>query len=80
MAICLFEVDLNWLARLIFAKRMMSQAMEKEIVTPEQCAKSDTDPNEGTMLKAFHNNIHRTMRINLALSILQSNQWGFQCL
>jgi hypothetical protein len=39
-AICLFEADFNWLQKLIFAKRMMSQAIDKGIVPPEQCAKA----------------------------------------
>ena len=34
-AICLFEADFNWLAKLILAKHMMSQAMEKGIVPPK---------------------------------------------
>ena len=31
-AICLFEADFNWLQKLIFSKRMMSNAKEKGIL------------------------------------------------
>ena len=63
-AICLFEADFNWLSELIFAKRMMSQAMDEGIVPPEQISKAGTDANEDVMLKILHNNIHRSMHIN----------------
>ena len=66
-AICLFEAGFNWLVKLIFAKCMMSQAMEKGTVPPEQIAKTETDANEGTMLNILHNDIHRTMHINSAV-------------
>ena len=46
---------------------MMSQAMDKGIIPPEQIAKAGTDANVGTMLKKFHNDIHRTMHINSAV-------------
>ena len=41
--------------------------MDKEIVPPEQKAKAGTDANEDTMLRIFHNDIHRTMHINSAV-------------
>ena len=63
-AICLFEADFNWLQKLIFAKRMMGMAMDKEIVPPEQCAKSKVNPNEGSVIKLLHNDIHRTLHID----------------
>ena len=45
----------------------MPQAMDKGIIPPEQIAKAGTDANVGTMLKKFHNDIHRTMHINSAV-------------
>ena len=66
-AICLFEADFNWLSKLIFAKRMMSQAMDKGMIPPEQIARAGTDANVGTVLKHLHNDIHRTMHINSAV-------------
>ena len=64
--ICLFEADFNWLEKLIFAKCVMFQAMEEEIVPPEYIAKAGTDANEGSMLKIQHNDIHCRIGINSA--------------
>jgi hypothetical protein len=38
--------------------------MDKGIIPPEQIAKAGTDAKVGTILKHFHNDIHRTMHIN----------------
>ena len=65
-AICLFEANLNWLEKLIFAKCVMFQAMEEGIVPPEYIAKAGTDANEGSMLKIQHNDIHCRIGINSA--------------
>ena len=71
-AICLFEADFNWLSKLIFSKRMISQAMDKGIIPREQIAKAGTDANVGTVLKHLHNDVHRTMHINTMMpSIIQ---------
>ena len=66
--IYLFEADFNWLSKLISEKRMMSQAMNKGGVPPEQITKAGTDDNEGTMLKMFYNDIHQMMYINSAVA------------
>ena len=41
--------------------------IDKGIIPPEQIAKAGTDANQETMLKMFHNEIHRTMHINSAV-------------
>ena len=66
-AICLFEADFNWLQKLIFSKRMVTDARKNGLIPPEQCATSGVDQNQGTMLKVFHNDIHRTMYIPFAI-------------
>lgn len=66
-AICLFEADFNWLQKLIIAKRTIGQARDKSIISDEQIAKAGTSPNEGTMIKVLHNDIHRTLHIPSAV-------------
>jgi hypothetical protein len=66
-AICLFEADFNWLQKLIFSKRMMTQCLERGQIPDEQFAKSATTATEGTMMKILHNDIHRTMHIPSAV-------------
>ena len=66
-AICLFEADFNWLQKLIFSKRMMSQAQEKGIIPMEQIAKPGSCPDEGSMIKCLHNDINRTLHIPAAV-------------
>jgi hypothetical protein len=40
-AICLFEVNYNWLNKFVFAKQMMDKAFEGDIIPAEQFAKGD---------------------------------------
>ena len=61
--ICLFEADFNWLQKLIFSKQMDSSAHVKGIIPPEQCATGGVDQSQGTMLKVYHNDMHRTVHI-----------------
>ena len=37
-AICLFEADLNWVLKVIYAKRMMHNARENDLLEPETYA------------------------------------------
>ena len=62
-AICLFEADFNWLQKIIFAKRMISNAREKHVIPAEQCATPGVDQNQGSMLKIYHCDTHRTLHI-----------------
>ena len=66
--ICLFEADFNWLQKLIFSKQMDSSAHVKGIIPPEQCATGGVDQSQGTMLKVYHNDMHRTMQFLQQLS------------
>ena len=60
-AICLFEADFNWITKVIFAKRMMTNARACGIVPPEQFADKNTDSQEGVLASVFSNDIDRTM-------------------
>ena len=45
----LLEADFNWLNKLVFAKRMMSSAIEQGIIPPDQFAKRNTRADDGTL-------------------------------
>ena len=62
-AICLFEADFNWLQKIIFAKRMISCARQKQVIPAEQCATPGIDQNQGSMLKIYHCDTHLALRI-----------------
>ncbi len=52
-AICLLEVDFNWWNKLIFAKRLMQQAV-KEGSIPQECfAKKNSHCNHAVLTKLF---------------------------
>ena len=42
---------------------MIHNACHKKIIPPEQCATAGIDCNQGSMLKVFHCDIHRTMHV-----------------
>jgi hypothetical protein len=54
-AICLFEADFNWITKVIFAKRMMTNARACGIVPTEQFADKNTDSQEGVLASVFSN-------------------------
>lgn len=52
-AICLLEADFNWLNKLIFAKRMMDQAYDANIVPVEQFARRSTQASSRVLCKVL---------------------------
>ncbi len=52
-AICLLEADFNWWNKLIFAKRMMQQAVEEGRIPQECYAKKHSHCNYVVLTKLF---------------------------
>ena len=48
-AICLLEVDYNWINKFVFAKQMMDKAFQGEIIPAEQFAKRGSQAAEGVV-------------------------------
>lgn len=66
-AICLLEADYNWLMKLIFAKRMMDNALSRGVVPAEQFAKKGSRPQDGCMIKLFHYDRARVLHHTAAI-------------
>jgi hypothetical protein len=60
-AICLMEVDFNWLMKLAFAKRMMDQAYDAGIIPVEQFAHRGTQAAQGFLYKVLFRDMIRTL-------------------
>ena len=58
-AICLFEADFNWLSKVLFAKRMMTNARASGIIPGEHFAVKGTDPNDAIVCSVLAADIHR---------------------
>ena len=52
-AICLLEADFNWWNKLIFAKRMMQQAVQEGAIPQECFAKKHSHCNHAVLTKQF---------------------------
>jgi hypothetical protein len=52
-AICLLEADFNWWNKLIFAKRMMQQAIKDKAIPQECFAKKNSHCNYEVFIKQF---------------------------
>jgi hypothetical protein len=52
-AICLLEANFNWWNKLIFAKRMMQQAIQEGIIPQECFAKKHSHCNHAVLTKQF---------------------------
>jgi hypothetical protein len=66
-AICLFEADFNWLTKIVFSKKMISNAKEKGIIPDNQFATSGTNAVEGIFVKSMAADINRTLHIPSAI-------------
>ena len=66
-AVVLFEADFNWIQKIIFSGRMANMAVTSRLIAQYQYAAPGKDGNKGTLLELFHNNIHDTMHIPLAI-------------
>ena len=53
-AICLFEADLNWVLKVIFAKRMMGNARANKLVSPELFVTAGQNAPNATMAKVMY--------------------------
>jgi hypothetical protein len=60
-AICLFEADLNYLNKYVFAKQMMNNALASGIVPAEQFAKQGSQANQGVIASGLFCDIVRTL-------------------
>ena len=67
-AICLFEADLNLVLKVIFAKRMMANAREKNLVPPEFFATAGSNAIRATLAKVLYTDICRTQYRNHAVA------------
>jgi hypothetical protein len=60
-AICLLEADFNWWNKLIFAKRMMQQAIQEGSIPQECFAKKNSHCNHANLTKQFFCNSSRVL-------------------
>ena len=73
-AICLFEVDLNWVLKVIFAKRMMANAQENDLVPPELFVTAESNTIRATLVKVLYTNICRTQHRNHGVASVDNGQ------
>ena len=62
-AIVLLEADMNWLNKLVFAKRMMDQAYDNGLVPVEQFAKRGTQAAHGVLCKVLFCDMVRALHV-----------------
>ncbi len=60
-AICLLEVDYNWINKFVFAKQMMDKAFQGEIIPAEQFAKRGSQATEGVVTSGLFCDIVRAL-------------------
>ena len=73
-AICLFEADLNWVLKEIFAKRMMANARENDLVPPELFATAGSNAIHDTLSKVLYTDICRTQHRNHYVASVDNGQ------
>jgi hypothetical protein len=66
-AICLLEVDFNWINKMIFAKRMIGMALEKKLIPGECFLKRGSNCISTVMTKIFICNKSRIHHHNMIL-------------
>ena len=66
-AICLFEADLNYLNKFVYAKQMMNNALTSGIVPAEQFAKRGSQANQGVITSGLFCDIVRTLNKKAAV-------------
>ena len=67
-AICRFEADLNWVLKVIYAKQMMANAFEHDLVPSEIFAVAGRSAPDATMVKIMSTDIYRTQHQNHAVA------------
>ena len=60
-AICLFEADCNWGYKFIYAKKMMANAKENDLIPPELFAMSGKSATEGCIARIIWCDINMTL-------------------
>ena len=73
-AICLFEVDLNWVLKVIFAKRMMANARENDLVPPEPFATVGSNAIRATLAKFLCTDICTTQHRNHGVASVDNGE------
>ena len=67
-----FEADLNWVLKIVFAKRMMRNAREQNLITPELFAIAGRSAIDATMAKIMFTDVCQTQHRNHAAGMEQS--------
>ena len=62
-AIVLLEADMNWLNKLVFAKRMMDRAYDQGLVPVDQFARRGTQAAHGVLCKALFCDMVRALHV-----------------
>ena len=57
----LFEVDFNWIHKVVYRKYMNRMIKKHRLMSEDQCAQSGKHGNEGSMLKLLHCNVNSAM-------------------
>ena len=73
-AICLFEADLNWVLKVIYAKRTMRNAKANDLLEPETYAVAGQSAPNATMAKVMYTDICRTLHRNHAVASVDLGQ------
>ena len=73
-AICLFEADFNWVLKVLYAKRMMGNARENDLVPNELFATAGQNATNATMAKVMYSDVQRTFHRNHAVASVDLGQ------
>ena len=73
-AICLFEADLNWVLKVIYAKRTMKNARNQNLLEPELFAVAGQSAPNATMAKIMFADVCRTQHRNFAVASVDLGQ------
>ena len=73
-AICLFEAALNWVLKVVYAKRMMRNAREQDLIPPELFATAGRSAIDATMAKIMFTDVCRTQHRNHAVASVDLGQ------
>ena len=73
-AICLFEADLNWVLKVIYAKRTMKNARNQNLIEPELFAVAGQSAPNATMAKIMFTDVCRTQHRNFAVASVDLGQ------
>ena len=73
-AICLFEADLNWVLKIIFAKRMMANARKNDLLQSEIFVVAGRSAPDSTMAKVMFVDVQRIQHRNHAVASVDLGQ------